>query len=334
MASKDFPSIAARAARSCNGSPPVRTELVISEKQFQATQHIQLAAAIRTALRTTGMPQELHHIFHFRIIAKHPSGRHGTMVGGINQCQRISQLTRMLPDQHVHIGMRTDFPVIKTAYQPGQSPAHLFGFYQAKKPVELFLALQQRGKHLPFLFGQRTPPGHLIQEQVARLLAIVHRIVHLVAHQLVVLHQPVVRTLRKQQWRDIQRIHQCPAASPVGKQVFRIVMDDVVSAEVVRVAQEIKQLLLRCLMKSGTVLPKSPYIMNFMVFQSYLYVHKGITRGLVFREYIPDCHRLCFSSFTPFHSPYLVKAPFHSTASVCSLKLLNTRIKHFLQMYK
>ncbi|EDY94063.1 hypothetical protein BACPLE_03507 [Phocaeicola plebeius DSM 17135] len=32
--------------------------------------------------------------------------------------------------------------------------------------------------------------------------------------------------------------------------------------------------------------------------------------------------------------PYIVKASFHSIASVYYLKLLNTEIKHSLQMYK
>ena len=74
---------------------PIGTELVIAKESFQVTQYIQLAIAIGTAFRAACTSQQFHHIFHFRIIAKHPSGRHRTMVSRIDQCQRISQLTRI-----------------------------------------------------------------------------------------------------------------------------------------------------------------------------------------------------------------------------------------------
>ena len=108
--------------------------------------YIQLTITIRTPFRTRSMSQKFHHIFHSRIIAEHPSRCYRTIIGSINQCQRIGHFTRILPDQHIYVGMLADFSFIQTAYQSRQSPAHPFSLHHTKEAVEFFLTFQQRSK--------------------------------------------------------------------------------------------------------------------------------------------------------------------------------------------
>ena len=127
------------------------------------------------------------------------------------------------------------------------------------------------------------PVCDFVQQQVFCFLAVVHRVVHLFACQFVVFHQPVVRAFGEQQGGDVERIDQLPVARPVRKQVTGIVVDDIMSADVVHPLQKVKQLFFRCFMESRAIIAECPDVVYFVVCQADLDVNDGISRHVVRR---------------------------------------------------
>ena len=160
--------------------------------------YIQLSVAVGASFATAGVPQEFYYIFHSGIIVENPSGSNGTMVGRVNQGQCICQFARLLPDYCVNVGMSADFSFIKAFDQFSQSFMDIFCPYHVEESFKFFLALQQRCEYSAFFVRQRFPVRYLVQQQVSGLFAVIHRIVHQFAFQLVVFHKPVVGTFRKQ----------------------------------------------------------------------------------------------------------------------------------------
>ena len=148
---------------------------------------------------TRRLPQKLHHVFHFRIVAQHPSWRNGTVVCRVDESQGIGQLTRRKTDKCVEGSMRTNLSLIFLLYQLSQSSILPFCIHEVEEPVKFRFTSQQGSENPAFLLRQRMPAFHLVKQKVARLLAVVHRIVHLVTHQFVILQQSVVGPFRKQQ---------------------------------------------------------------------------------------------------------------------------------------
>ena len=113
------------------------------------------------------------------------------------------------------------------------------GSHQIEKSVELRLIPQQCGEEPPFLFGPCIPTGHLVQKQITCLFAVVDRIVHLVADQFIILYKPMIGTFGKEQGREVKRVDQPPGNRLILEEVFGIVVDDVVSAEVLPTLEEV-----------------------------------------------------------------------------------------------
>ena len=164
------------------------------------------------------------------------------MVCGVNQRQSVCQLAWIAAGYHADVSVFADFSFVELPCQFGRFFFGIFGAYHAEKAFELFFSFQQRCEQFALFFRQRFPARHFVHQQVFCLFAVVYRIVHLVACQFVVFHKPVVRAFRKQKGRDVERIDQDPAAFPVGKQVFGVVADDIVSAEVVRFVEKREKL--------------------------------------------------------------------------------------------
>lgn len=112
------------------------------------------------------------------------------------------------------------------------------GSHQIEKSVELRLSPQQRGKEPSFLFGPCIPTGYLVQEQIACLFAVVDRVVHLIADQLIILDEPMIGTFGKEQGREVKRVDQSPWNLSILEEVFGIVMNDVVSAEILHTLEK------------------------------------------------------------------------------------------------
>ena len=112
------------------------------------------------------------------------------------------------------------------------------GSHQIEKSVELRLIPQQCGEEPPFLFGPCIPAGHLVQKQITGLFTVVDRVVHLVAEQLIILYEPVIGTFRKEQGREVERVDQLPRNLSILKEVFGIVVDDVVTTEILHTLEE------------------------------------------------------------------------------------------------
>ena len=111
--------------------------------------------------------------------------------------------------------------------------------HQIEESVELRLPPQQRSEESLFLFGPCIPTGHLVQKQITCLFAVVDRIVHLVADQFIILYKPMIGTFGKEQGREIKRVDQPPGNRLILEEVFGIVVDDVVSAEVLPTLEEV-----------------------------------------------------------------------------------------------
>ena len=103
------------------------------------------------------------------------------------------------------------------------------GSHQIEKSVELRLIPQQCGEEPPFLFGPCIPAGHLVQKQITGLFTVVDRVVHLVAEQLIILYEP---------GREVERVDQPPRNLSILKEVFGIVVDDVVTTEILHTLEE------------------------------------------------------------------------------------------------
>ena len=190
------------------------------------------------------MPQQPYDILHIWIIVQHPSRCYRAVVGRIYQRKRVCKLAGVFTYKHTDVGIPAYFAVVNVGYQSGQSIVHILCANHFEKSVKLLPAFQQRSEHQAFAFRQRVPAFDFIHQQVFSLLAIVDGIVHLFAHQLVVLHKSVVRTLGKQQRRHVKRIHHHPTALSRAEQVLRVMVYYVVTADIVHPLDKLEQPLL------------------------------------------------------------------------------------------
>ena len=81
--------------------------------------------------------------------------------------------------------------------------------------------------------GQGVPSGYFIPQKVACFFTVVERIVHLLGNELVVFNQPMIGPFREEQWRQIQSIDKKTSWTSFLKEVFGVVVDDVVATDVV-----------------------------------------------------------------------------------------------------
>ena len=120
------------------------------------------------------------------------------------------------------------------------------------------------------------PCSHFIHEQVTCFLTIVDGIVHLLTDELVILQKPMIRALRKEQRRKVERIHQRPLTFSVRKQVFRIVVNDIMPTDKLHTLQKMRQFVLGTAMIDSTIISQSPDIMDFVVIHTDLDVYESI----------------------------------------------------------
>ena len=83
------------------------------------------------------------------------------------------------------------------------------------------------------------PCSDFIHQKLLGFLAVIDRIVHLLAHQLVVLYQMMVRALGEEEWGEIEGIYQYA----VELEIAGIVVNEVMAADIVNLSflQELVQ---------------------------------------------------------------------------------------------
>ena len=83
------------------------------------------------------------------------------------------------------------------------------------------------------------PCSDFIHQKLLGFLAVIYRIVHLLAHQFVVLYQMMVRALGEEEWGEIEGIYQYA----VELEIAGIVMNEVMTADIVNLSflQELVQ---------------------------------------------------------------------------------------------
>ena len=114
----------------------------------------------------------------------------------------------------------------------------------------------------------------------------------------------MVRTFGKQQGRHVEGVHQRTAVGGVGKQVSGIVVDDVVSADVVSTTQEVEQLLLRGFVEGGAVVPQCSDVVYFPVFYSDFHIDNGVAWGFIgWRHILLAGDFVGVSGVFPSHEP-------------------------------
>ena len=141
-------------------------------------------------------------------------------------------------DQRLEVGVLADAASVDGGDLFAEVAILRTGSHQIEKSVELRLPPQQRSEEAPFLFGPCIPTGHLVQKQITCLFAVVDRVVHLIADQLIILDEPMIGTFWKEQGREVKRVDQPPRYLSILEEVFGIVVDDVVSAEILHTLEE------------------------------------------------------------------------------------------------
>ena len=76
------------------------------------------------------------------------------------------------------------------------------------------------------------PCSNLIHQQFLGFLAVIDWIIHLLAHQFVVLYQMMVRALGEEEWGEIEGIYQYA----VEWEIAGIVMNEVMPADIVNLS--------------------------------------------------------------------------------------------------
>lgn len=162
----------------------------------------------------------------------------GAVIGRVNQCQCIGQFAGVVFDQWFEFDILADATSVDGGDLFAEVTILWAGTHQIEESVELRLSPQQRSEESPFLFGPCIPTGHLVQKQITGLFTVVDRVVHLIADQLIILDEPMIGTFGKEQEREEKRIDQPPRDRLILEEIFGIVVDDVVSAEILHALEE------------------------------------------------------------------------------------------------
>lgn len=199
---------------------------------------VELGVAVGTACKAGGVAQLLDDELHTRVVVQYPSRRDGAVIGCVDQRQCIGQFAGVVFDQWFEFDVLADAASVDGGDLFVEVAILRAGSHQIEKSVELRLPPQQRGKESLFLFGPCIPTGHLVQKQITGLLTVVDRVVHLIADQLVILDEPMIGTFGKEQGREVKRVDQPPGNLSILEEVFGVVVDDVVSAEILHTLEE------------------------------------------------------------------------------------------------
>ena len=103
------------------------------------------------------------------------------------------------------------------------------GSHIHQKSAELLFVLEQQGENPSLLLRQLMPCCDLVHQQFLGFLAVIDRIVHLLAHQFVVLHQMMVRTLGEEERGEIEGVYQ----NAVETEIVGVMVDEVMSADII-----------------------------------------------------------------------------------------------------
>jgi len=147
-----------------------------------------------------------------------------------------------------------------------------FCAYHPQETSKLGYSFQQRRQYRSFDFWQGYPTGNFIEKKVSCLLAVDDWIIHLVAYQLVVFHKPMIWTLGEQQWRHVKGVDKRKVGLIIVKQVFRVVMDDIMSADIIYAIKEMEKIFLGIVVENGRIITKSTNIINHIV-APYFHIH-------------------------------------------------------------
>lgn len=160
------------------------------------------------------------------------------MIGCVDQRQCISQFAGVVLDQWFEFDILADATSVDGGDLFAEVTILWAGAHQIEESVELRLPPQQRSEESSFLFGPCIPTGHLVQKQISGLFTVVDRIVHLIADQFIILDESMIGTFGKEQGREVERVDQPPGNLSILEEVFGVVVDDVVAAEIFHLLEE------------------------------------------------------------------------------------------------
>ena len=199
---------------------------------------VELGVAVGAACKAGGMAQLLDDELHARVVVQYPSRRDGAVVGCVDQRQCVGQFAGVVFDQWFEFNVLADAASIDGGDLFVEVTILWAGTHQIEESVELRLPPQQHSEESPFLFGPCIPTGHLVQKQITGLFTVVDRVVHLIADQLIILDESMIGTFGKEQGREVKCVDQPPGNRLILEEVFGIVVNDVVSAEILHTLEK------------------------------------------------------------------------------------------------
>ena len=189
-------------------------------------------------------------------------------------------------------------------YRPGFVILLEISRNELEKAVEFGIALKEISENQAFVGREPIPLGKFVHQKVPGLHTVIDRVVQLICLEFVVLEESVIRPFREQQRGHIEGIDSNPFLRLVGiimmynagalivKQIFEVVMDDIVTADEIGIAEHPKGIVFRCRMRHCTISSHHSDIMNFIVTESHFNVQKrqfgriGTARSIIAARFI------------------------------------------------
>ena len=217
--------------------------------------NVEHAVAILAALGAMGMAEHKDDMLYLGIMVEHPARSSRSVVVCADEGQGVCQAARRLGCKSRNVGMGADMMVVFRKNQFRNSYVCIIRFEGShihQKSAELLFVLEQQGEDPPLLLRQLMPCSDLVHQQFLGFLAVIDRIVHLLAHQFVVLHQMMVRTLGEEERGEVEGIYQ----NAVEMEIVCVMVDEVMSADIIDLPflQKLVQCRLGCLVKGGSVM--------------------------------------------------------------------------------
>ena len=212
------------------GLAVVGAEGVEAEDVLQLLAHIQLPAAVGTAIGAGRTTQEPDHIVDPGVVAQDPGGRHAVAVVGVDQGQGVGQLDGDLADQKLQGRIGAELSLEEILHGQDRVRSRPLA-HQTEEAVEL-RCVAKKGAVDAAKPRRKGPVGTvLIEKQLAGLHGIVEGIVQGAGLELVVLHQGVIGPHGKEQRRQAEGVDGQILGREGPVDIAQIVGDDVVSAD-------------------------------------------------------------------------------------------------------
>ena len=256
--------------------------MVVAEEIFQIVVRIKVFSAVVASFGAACVSETMHNVLHIRIVMQHPRRRNGVTLGCADESKSESQLYGLLFYNCGKVGMPAYASIIgrmDVFYKRG-FVTH-FGINHGEKACKLRYVMQQCSVYESLRYRQRFPFGNFVHQQIARLFAIVYRIVHLLVHKFVVLQQMMVRTFGEEQRRHVERVDKRPALDFIAQQIFHIMMYDVVTTYEIDILKERYSSPFVSRMILCSVPSQYSDVVDALILQPHFHINKGIARGVV-----------------------------------------------------